>query len=696
MAKRNKITPLRETEEVDNITETEENLETTDFDLETSDLLDSQEFQNLESQVLGNLDTSTDTSDIDTRLSQLDAPKKSDIWEKQAAMYRQQGEGTVLRTQRNLTNLFGPTLKVIAAKEKVKEAKFNAMVSTMKTFDDSKIFGQLNNSEIDIATEAKNISKTVKEDMRKLSRMNINHVDYDALRKKIESDQGKLANYDMINKTLLEIRNSGIESKDWSKGMTPEETAMWSDIFTSNGKNISIEDGKMYWQGEGVTTYDFSGLSAADKYSLLNGDLREQNSFDEQIISGGFEINKGAKTETVQENLNNLGITSDDGKELETDGEWGPKTQEAYDKYLEQKDELQRAQIKEGLTDEEKEEFGTTTTVDRVELNDESIGAGPKLLSSKATVDHKNISSDVIAWKNNGGKLGEMYEFHMGSRVQDYLDGLDESDVKSLIFDGFGDSKPDGTRSPRKAYSGFNTEDFMMDVLRGTYGEDMDATQIESYVNKMRSGSMYDMYTLNGEKDTLKNHFDNWYREEQKKWFEKDTEGTPVDPTKKKTKTKKKKKKSSSKTDDEDDFDNPYDNEDDEVMASDEFNSFNYSLLDKLDTPGATVGGRTFQGNKLLLNYSGNQPIKALNKEFGKYHFNFTIDYHKLGGDGLEVEFTHPTTGEVFKYSDAVEKGYREYDNFSGDDDLATGKELKKWMKKMMDNAIVEEWTPEQ
>ena len=128
-------------------------------------------------------DLKTDTSDIEERLAQLDAPKKSDIWEKQAAMYRQQGEGAVLRTQRNLTNLFGPTFKVIALKEMQAVAKFNVLKLAMPEFDDSKIFGELGNSEIDIATEAKNISKTVKEDMRKISRMNVNHPDYDELRK---------------------------------------------------------------------------------------------------------------------------------------------------------------------------------------------------------------------------------------------------------------------------------------------------------------------------------------------------------------------------------------------------------------------------------------------------------------------------------------------------------------------------------
>jgi hypothetical protein len=648
---RNK-TPLRETEEVDNITETEENLETTDFDLETADLLDDPDFQTLESQYMGGLDTSTDTSDIDKRIAQLDAPKSASIWDKQAAMYRQQGEGAVLRTQKNLTNLFGPTLKVIAAKEKVYEAKFNTLKSTMKEFDDSKIFGQLNNSEIDIATEAKNISKTVKEDMRKLSRMNINHADYDELRKKIESDQGKLANYDLINKTLLEIRNSGIESKDWSKGMTPEETAMWRDIFTSNGKNISIEDGKMYWQGEAIVSYEFGKeFDDDEKFKALGGrgtTLGNLAFFSRDVETGeqytGTDIVGiyGQGGGRFQKHLKELYPDHEFGND-----KWGPKTQAAYDMYLRDKDKLE----KEWLDKNYKGEFRKTTTVDRIELNAENIGAGPKLLSSKATVGHKTVSSAVIEWKNKGGELGEMYEFHMGSAIQDYLDELDEGDVKSLIFDGFGDSKPDGIRSPRKAYSGFNTEDFMMDILKGTYGEDMDEAQIESYVNKMRSGSMYDMYTLNGEEDTLKNHFDNWYREEQKKWFEKDTSGVPVEENK----GKGGKGSDYVEISEEEAFDDGEEGDDDVVTASsvlDKYDNFN-GLTKKGWVPPNDPEGRSLKSSNTILNYGDDAfVIGTLNREYGDAGFTFT----HIWGDKIQVTYKDGTKSKIYDFDQLFNK----------------------------------------
>jgi hypothetical protein len=56
-----------------------------------------------------------------------------------------------------------------------------------------------------------------------------------------------------------------------------------------------------------------------------------------------------------------------------------------------------------------------------------------------------------------------------------------------------------------------------------------------------------------------------------------------------------------------------------------------------------------------------------------------------LLGDGLDVEFTNPNTGEIFKYSDSVEKGLREYDNMYDSSDESTAREIQKWMREMVE-----------
>ena len=48
-----------------------------------------------------------DNKAIDDYLSKIEKPTGKSVYDKMAARYRSQGEGAVLRTQKNLTNLFG-------------------------------------------------------------------------------------------------------------------------------------------------------------------------------------------------------------------------------------------------------------------------------------------------------------------------------------------------------------------------------------------------------------------------------------------------------------------------------------------------------------------------------------------------------------------------------------------------------------
>jgi len=210
----------------------------------------------------------------------------------------------------------------------------------------------------------------------------------------------------------------------------------------------------------------------------------------------------------------------------------------------------------------------------------------------------------------------------------------------------------------------------------------------------MRGGSMYDMYTLNGEKDTLKNHFDNWYREEQKEWFEKDTDGAPVDPTKKKVENNKKKKKknNNNKTDGgEGDFDNPYETDGDDAVLDGEDKSnqqitasASADIIKKYDNfagltdtkwkPKSDPKGRTLSG--ILFNYGNDALVKnTLNREYGGAGFEFTYD--DSWSDTVYVSFKG---GEKkrFKFNKSVAF------NLSGNPDLKSAEKMQEWMREMV------------
>ena len=247
-------------------------------------------------------------------------------------------------------------------------------------FDDSTIFGHQSGNPMPIVEEIKNISKTTREDMRMLSRLNVNDERYDEIRKRIEKNQDAIVAFDAINEKLLEIRNSQDGREDdsqWSRGMDATTRKMWEDIYASNGQNIKIQDGKLVWTSTGVNVgYD---ISSDTKQDLLGTDSslgimhQIRNKYD---YEGGMEDLKKNKEDvkTIQKKLlelypkRNLGTTGDNSDGV--DGNWGDLTQAAYSKYFRNKNKLEQKFYDKNLTYEEKKQFGITTRVGETRVID--------------------------------------------------------------------------------------------------------------------------------------------------------------------------------------------------------------------------------------------------------------------------------------------------------------------------------------
>ena len=78
------------------------------------------------------------------------------------------------------------------------------------------------------------------------------------------------------------MRNAGTDESQWSKGMDETTANMWRDIYTSNGKNIKIVDGKLIWTSTGVNIgYDISGDTKQD---LLGTDSSWYNASNKKLV----------------------------------------------------------------------------------------------------------------------------------------------------------------------------------------------------------------------------------------------------------------------------------------------------------------------------------------------------------------------------------------------------------------------------
>ena len=467
-----------------------------------------------------------DTTGIDEQITALEKPASGSVYDKMAARYRSQGEGAVLRTQKNLANLFSPTITLIQEREAAAQNRFTLLKDKLPEFDYSNIFGDQSGNPMPIVEEIKNISKTTKEDMRMLSRLNVNDERYDEIRKRIEKNQDAIVAFDAINEKLLEIRNSQDGREDesqWSRGMDPTTRKMWEDIYASNGQNIKIQDGKLVWTSTGVNVgYDISGDTKQDLLGTDSslGVLHQiRNKYD---YEGGMEDLKKNKEDvkTIQKKLlelypkRNLGTTGDNSDGV--DGNWGDLTQAAYSKYFRNKNKLEQKFYDKKLTDEEKKKFGITTRVGETRVIDlNEIGDGPTMIDNigiKKDIDVQNTVQKLI---NDGITVNTPgYESTVNAIIRT-INSVGPKGIKSLIFDGFGAQQGDVLKST-------NTDSFIKQIIQNNpkeFGiknvENLTQKEIANAYDIMRSRDVTYSYSNElGESQTLQSQYLQWYKKE--------------------------------------------------------------------------------------------------------------------------------------------------------------------------------------
>ena len=554
MAKKNK-SPLRKTAPDNIIVEPGPKIE--DLSKEQLDLLQIDPIQAFDlsqkatfqaDQALGIAAGSTkvktvDNSVINDYIAKIETPTGGDVYSKQAAMYRSQGEGAVLRTQRDLRNLFLPTIDLIQKREAAAMARFTLLKNRMPEFDDTTIFGDQSDNPMPIADEIKNISNQNKEDLRMLSRLSPNDERYEEIKSRVETSQKSIVEFDAVNKKLLEIRNAGTDESQWSKGMDPTTINMWKDIYTSNGKNIKIQDGKLVWTDEKGTTrntYNIPDDNTGEGRNVFNDETYEvlKNSkgndtnseqykrgnalnnlhfFADQADYSNWGKNNTAEnygeeiTTKIQNSLNTLGITDNNGNALEVDGKFGPKTKEAYDKYLKVRDELNKQHLDQYMTEEDAEKYRTSKTTGAGEtkiIDLSQIGDGPTTIHNGAVNQDIKIRGNAQNLINQGIGINEpMYDTLIKKEIAS-LNDVGPEGIKSLIFDGLRNDED-------TIYAGMNTDTFLEEVISQHYGNELSESEIEEKIQLMRSQDVTQMYNNGkGGQDTLQTQFLEWYKKQ--------------------------------------------------------------------------------------------------------------------------------------------------------------------------------------
>ena len=220
----------------------------------------------------------------------------------------------------------------------------------------------------------------------------------------------------------------------------------------------------------------------------------------------------------IQTSLNNLGFTDKNGNKLNVDGNFGDRTEEAYNKYLAKKDELEQAYFDENLSDDDIKKYNITTEVTGVgqtrviDLN--NISSGPTMIENSATILERKIQGGVQDLINAGVSINDPnYQRTVKSLIYQ-LNQTGPAGIKSLIFDGLNTDDDD-------IFTSENTNSFIEGVIANNAEEfgikdpdNITPQQLEDAIEKLKEGDVTIQYlNKDGKKESLQRQFLGWYKE---------------------------------------------------------------------------------------------------------------------------------------------------------------------------------------
>ena len=185
-----------------------------------------------------------DTSGLEKQIQKIQTPASSNVYDKLAALYRQETQGRSLRETTDLQRALLPAAELYRQREEEANERFAELVEQIPTFDDSTLYGEKTGG-VGFENEIMGISNEIRSDLRLLSRLNPADPRYNELAQKVRQKQNNIIKYNDLNQKLLDIRNSEIDPSEISNVYSQAEKQAYRDILLGKSENISFKNGTL-------------------------------------------------------------------------------------------------------------------------------------------------------------------------------------------------------------------------------------------------------------------------------------------------------------------------------------------------------------------------------------------------------------------------------------------------------------------
>ena len=185
-----------------------------------------------------------DTSVLEEQIQKIQTPTSSNVYDKLAALYRQETQGRSLRETTDLQRVLLPAAELYRQREEEANERFAELVEQIPTFDDSTLYGEKTGG-VGFESEIMGVSNEIRNDLRLLSRLNPADPRYSELAQKVRQKQNNIIKYNDLNQKLLDIRNSEIDPSEISNVYSQAEKQAYRDILLGKSENISFKNGTL-------------------------------------------------------------------------------------------------------------------------------------------------------------------------------------------------------------------------------------------------------------------------------------------------------------------------------------------------------------------------------------------------------------------------------------------------------------------
>tara|TARA_Y100001972_G_scaffold118779_1_gene159292 strand:- start:24 stop:1823 length:1800 start_codon:yes stop_codon:yes gene_type:complete len=237
-----------------------------------------------------------DTSALEEQIQKISTPTSSNVYDKLAALYRQETQGRSLRETTDLQRVFLPAIDLYQTRVQEADERFQELQDQIPTFDDSVVYGEKTENGVGFEDQITGVSNEIRNDMRLLSRLNPNDPRYNELSKKIRQKQNKIISFNEVNQKLLDIRNMELDPSRISNGYSDVVRKAYQAIALGETDNIGFNEKGILVYTDPVTsevvdltTLDANPTAPSDAAREIDANIR--STFIEFYDKGGRVYN---------------------------------------------------------------------------------------------------------------------------------------------------------------------------------------------------------------------------------------------------------------------------------------------------------------------------------------------------------------------------------------------------------------------